>query len=106
VTHLPAYALNELTEVGVHQEALPVRADDSVIFPRLVRIGRREDMVFNTAKWRDANRERIREADAARKRAAYLAMCEANGGKDPRRAKRTREQAIRRAAERLRRAEQ
>ncbi len=29
--HLPAYALNELTEVGVHQEALPVRqAHDAV----------------------------------------------------------------------------
>jgi hypothetical protein len=27
MTHLPAYALNELTEVGVRQEALPVRKD-------------------------------------------------------------------------------
>jgi hypothetical protein len=40
--HLPAYALNELTEVGVHQEALPVRKDSTVIGPHVTSLAQRQ----------------------------------------------------------------
>lgn len=54
--------------VGWPQEPLPVRKDDTTLFPRLVRTERRLDVLEANRKWQENNRELYLEGARERMR--------------------------------------